>query len=309
MSVLVITDPTAPNQPDHALCTTITAAKQLGPVTLLLAGSEINEMASRCELINGVDSVLFLQDEQLEKTGAEQLVSIILSLKQRYRHILAPATTFGKDLLPRLAAKLGVDMLSDVVQILDSERFVRPLFAGNVYQTIQHQHTPTLLTIRPTAFSPALMGEQPAERHTISKPKKWPRHSNHIALTQPNTDRPDLGSAEIVVAGGAGVNTEQGWQQLGELADKLGAALGATRSAVDAGFAPNTWQIGQTGRIIAPRLYIAVGISGAIQHLAGIKDAGTIVAINKDPKAPICSIADYTLSGMMEQIIPEWIRV
>lgn len=284
----------------------VSAGKKLGnPVSLLIAGYHCTPVVEAAEKIEGVDQILYADNPCYEHQLAENLASLIHSIREEFHFFLAPASTFGKNLMPRVAALLDVAQISDVVKILSSDTFVRPIYAGNALATIKSLDTPKVLTIRATAFDPVSRNDfqktpiQPiTEIHNLSL--------SRFIKTQPSlSKRPELGSATIVVSGGRALQSKENFKLIEQLADKLGAAIGASRAAVDAGFVPNDYQVGQTGKIVAPKLYIAVGISGAIQHLAGMKDSKVIVAINKDPDAPIFQIADYGLVGDLFEILPQ----
>lgn len=283
----------------------LTAARQIGcEVHLLLAGSVLDELAAQTRAIDGVDRVLLADDPAYDHLLAESLSALVVQLAPRYSHILAPATAVGRDCLPRIAALLDVDAVSDVIAVLDEQTFQRPIYAGNAIATVRCEGPVKVLGIRPTAFEAAALGGGSAELERIGGP-------GDLGLSQwqgeehPDFERPALESAKVIVAGGRGLQTEEGFAALYPLADRLHGAVGASLAAVDAGFAPAELQIGQSGRIVAPELYLAVGISGAVQHVAGMKDAKVIAAINLDPDAPIFEIADYGLQGDLFELLPE----
>ena len=285
---------------------TITAAQRLGgDVDVLVAGSDARAAAEAAAAVPGVTKVLLADAPAFQQTTAESLAAVLLDVvKQRsYTHVLAPATGFGKNVMPRVAAKLDVAQVSDVTSIESPDTFVRPIYAGNAFATVQSSDAVKVLTIRTTAFDPAATSGGNAPIEAVQAPTDaGPTKVVSQELTQ--SARPELGSARVIVSGGRGLGSGENFKLLEALADKLHAAIGASRAAVDAGYVPNDYQVGQTGKIVAPDLYVAVGISGAIQHLAGMKDSKVIVAINKDPEAPIFQIADYGLVGDLFELIP-----
>jgi electron transfer flavoprotein alpha subunit len=285
---------------------TLTAAKQLGDdIDVLVIGSNCQQVAEQACLLSQVKRVLVADDEVYAYQLAENCAALVAETGKDYAYILTGATTFGKNLLPRAAALLDVAMISDVTQIVSADTFVRPIYAGNAMATVQSHDAVKLLTIRSTTFPAADENAQTnAILEKISRviPNSLSRFESQ-ALTK--SERPELTSARIIISGGRGLKSAENFKLLEELADRLGAAVGASRAAVDAGFAPNDYQVGQTGKVVAPDLYIAVGISGAIQHLAGMKDSKVIVAINNDPEAPIFQIADYGLVGDLFKILEE----
>jgi len=290
-----------------ATLNTVTAAKQLpGPVSLLVAGFNCEGVAEQASQLADVDTVLLANNKVFEHPLAENLSSLIQELAPDFSHIIAPATTFGKNVMPRLAALLDVQSISDITAIVDHKTFVRPIYAGNALATVQSENTVEVITVRPTAFDAAQSGESQAVIENIAMVHDA-KLSQFVELQQTPSDTPELGSAKVVISGGRGLQNKENFAMLELLAAKLNAAIGASRAAVDAGFVPNDYQVGQTGKVVAPDLYIAVGISGAIQHLAGMKDSKVIVAINKDPDAPIFQVADYGLVGDLFEIVPELI--
>lgn len=284
----------------------VTAAAQLSDdIDVLVIGSACQAAAKQTSFFPNVKTVFVADDLVYADQLAENTASLIFEWAKAYDFIVAGATTFGKNLLPRVAALFDVNMISDVIAIIAPDTFVRPIYAGNVYATVQSQDRVKLLTIRSTAFAPVILQAQAvasiqAINHSI---KNDCSRFESRALT-PST-RPELTSARVIISGGRGLKSAENFQLLETLADRLGAAIGASRAAVDAGFAPNDYQIGQTGKVVAPDLYIAVGISGAIQHLAGMKDSKVVVAINSDPDAAIFQSADYGLVGDLFKILPE----
>ncbi|PKQ10746.1 MAG: electron transfer flavoprotein subunit alpha [Alphaproteobacteria bacterium HGW-Alphaproteobacteria-1] len=281
----------------------VTAAKQLGDVTVLAAGAKAAEAAEAAAGIEGVAKVLVAENAIYAHRLAEPVAALVASLAGSYSHIVAPATADAKNILPRVAALLDVMILSDVTAVVDADTFERPVYAGNVIQTVKSSDATKVITFRASTFDAAAHGGSgPVE--TISAAED-PDLSEWIEDKVAVSDRPELTSAGIVVSGGRGIGSKEDFSLIGALADKLGAAVGASRAAVDSGFAPNDWQVGQTGKVVAPDLYIAVGISGAIQHLAGMKDSKIIVAINKDAEAPIFQVSDYGLVADLFEAVPK----
>jgi electron transfer flavoprotein alpha subunit len=283
----------------------VTAASKLGGEThVLVAGSGAQGAAQEAAKLAGVSKVLLADAPHLAQPTAENVTVVALSiLPGSYSHVVAPATGFGKNVSPRIAAKLDVAQVSDVTGIESADTFVRPIYAGNAFATVQSKDPVKVLTVRTTAFDSAAGGGSAAV-----EPIPVPADSGLSKVTGQEltkSERPELTSARIVISGGRGLGSGENFKLLEALADKLQAAIGASRAAVDAGYVPNDYQVGQTGKIVAPDLYIAIGISGAIQHLAGMKDSKVIVAINKDPEAPIFQIADYGLVGDLFEIVPQ----
>lgn len=287
-----------------ATLSAVTAATKLGaPVDLLVAGTDVSVAAAHAAQLEGVERVLTAEDPALEHLLAEFLAPVVKQLAGDYTHILLGASTFGKDLAPRIAALCGVNQLSDVIEIIDADTYKRPIYAGNAIATVKSSDPLKVITVRGTAFAAAEeTGHAAIAAAEISVPAAKVRF---VGAQVTESDRPELDSADIIVSGGRGVGSKEDFDKIYMLADKLGAAVGASRAAVDSGFVPNDMQVGQTGKMVAPKLYIAIGISGAIQHIAGMKDSSVIVAINKDEEAPIFSIADYGLVGDLHQVIPE----
>ena len=288
-----------------ATLATVTAGLQLdADVHVLVAGANVGAVADQASKITGVSKVLVADDAIYAYALAENVAPLVASLADGYGHIIAPATTTGKNFMPRVAALLDVNMLSDITAVVDAKTFERPIYAGNATATVQNNEAKVLLTVRTTAFDAAgTSGNAAVETVT---PTADAGKSSFVSQELATSTRPELTSAAIVVSGGRAVGSGENFAKYIEpLADKLGAAVGASRAAVDAGFVPNDLQVGQTGKIVAPSLYIAVGISGAIQHLAGMKDSKTIVAINTDPEAPIASVADYFLQADLFEAVPE----
>ncbi|USZ14358.1 FAD-binding protein [Moraxella sp. FZFQ2102] len=288
-----------------ATLATVTAATQMGgDVHLLVAGAGCQAVAEQAAKVAGVGKVLVADNAAYANQLAENVSLLVKDLAAGYSHIVAPATTTGKNFLPRVAALLDVSMVSDITAVVDANTFERPIYAGNATATVKTSESIVIVTVRGTAFEPAeLTGSAAIEAvATAADAGKSSFVKEELAVS----DRPELTSASIVVSGGRALASGENFTKYIEpLADKLGAAVGASRAAVDAGFVPNDMQVGQTGKIVAPNLYIAVGISGAIQHLAGMKDSKTIVAINTDPEAPIAGVADYFLEGDLFTVVPE----
>ncbi len=304
MSALVIAEH------DHAsvrgsTLNTIAAAQKLGvPVTVLVAGNQCDGAAKAAAAIAGVNKVLVADGAQYRDHLAENLAALVVSIAGGYSHILAPATSFGKNVTPRIAALLDVAQISDIVAVNSADTFVRPIYAGNALATVQSKDKVKVITVRTTGFDAvATTGGSGAVENVAAQPDSG--LSSMVGRELTKSDRPELTAARIIVSGGRAMGSMENFKVLEPLADKLNAAMGASRAAVDAGYAPNDWQVGQTGKIVAPELYIACGISGAIQHLAGMKDSRVIVAINKDEEAPIFQVADYGIVGDLFQIVPE----
>ena len=283
---------------------TITAAAQCGgDVHVLVAGHNAGGAAEAASKIAGVAKVLLADAAHFADGLAENIAEQALALAANYSHILAPATAYGKNIAPRVAAKLDVGQISEITKVDAPDTFERPIYAGNAIATVQSTDPVKVITVRTTGFDAAAAGGNAAVE-TISAVADSGK-SAFVSREVAKSDRPELTAAKVIVSGGRGMGSGDNFKLLEPLADKLGAAMGASRAAVDAGFVPNDWQVGQTGKIVAPQLYIAVGISGAIQHLAGMKDSKTIVAINKDPEAPIFSVADYGIVGDLFEIVPQ----
>lgn len=285
----------------HAL----TAAKQLGSeIDILVAGQAAQTVAQQAAALPDVRRVKLAEDAAFAEALAENVAAQVLSLADEYEHIVFAATSSGKNIAPRVAAKLDVAQVSDVVAIESSDTFTHPIYAGNALATVQTQDAKKVLTIRTTAFESANAEGGSAEIVTLT-PQAAFTTVQFVRRELDQSDRPDLAAASVVIAGGRGLGSAENFKLLEPLADKLGAAIGASRAAVDAGYAPNDWQVGQTGKIVAPQLYMAFGVSGAIQHLAGMKDSKVIVAVNKDPDAAIFSVADYGLVADVFDVLPE----
>ena len=304
MSILVIAEHDN-NNLKGATLNTVAAAKELGSeITLLVAGSDVASVTSEAQQLNGVTKILACDDNLYQNSLAEELSNLVVSLAASFSYILAPATTFGKNLLPRISAKLDVQQISDIISVESEDTFKRPIYAGSCIATVKSNDSVKLITVRTTAFDPVSTDNTGVEVETIQTVDAA-NISEFVSEELAKSDRPELTSANIVISGGRGMQSGDNFHLLDSIADKLGAAVGASRAAVDAGFVPNDYQVGQTGKIVAPDLYIAVGISGAIQHLAGMKDSKVIVAINKDEDAPIFQVADYGLVSDLFNALPE----
>ncbi|HHD7737326.1 TPA: electron transfer flavoprotein subunit alpha/FixB family protein [Providencia rettgeri] len=308
ISVLVVVEhdnQTIKNSTYHS----INAAKQLltagDHLHLLIAGDETELVAQLAASIQGVSKVLEIQSDNLKNQLAEPMAHAVVNIAKEYTHLLFPATTFGKNIAPRVAATLGVAQISDITQVIDSQTFIRPIYAGNALATVQNNGQQVVITVRSSAFSGGYETQNNAEIETISL-ADIPLRSQLKSQSLTQVSRAELSSAKVVISGGRGLSSGENFALLETIADKLGAAVGASRAAVDAGFVPNDYQVGQTGKIVAPDLYIAVGISGAIQHVAGMKESKVIVAINSDPEAPIFQVADYGIVGDLFEILPEF---
>jgi electron transfer flavoprotein alpha subunit len=303
MAVLLLAEVTDGTLAMDATAKAVTAAKALGDITVLCAGGSAADAGAAAAKIDGVTKVLVAEDASLGHRLAESTAALIVSLAGDYDHIVAPATTDAKNVMPRVAALLDVMIISDASGVVDADTFERPIYAGNAIQTVKSLDAKKVITFRTSTFDVAGEGGS-APVETIGAVAD-PGLSTWIEDKVAASDRPELTSAGIVVSGGRGVGSEDDFALIEKLADKLGAAVGASRAAVDSGYAPNDWQVGQTGKVVAPDLYIAIGISGAIQHLAGMKDSKVIVAINKDEEAPIFQVADYGLVADLFEAVPE----
>ena len=282
----------------------LTAAKELGEVTVLCASLNCEQASKQVAELDGVVKVLVADSKIYGKNLAEPLSQLIMSLGKDFTHILAAATALGKNVMPRVAALLDVMIVSDVTEIIGHDTFERPIYAGNALQVVQSSDSIKVFTVRTANFNKANNGSNKAAIKNVET-KIDPQLSQWVKDSLQESDRPELTSAKIVVSGGRGIGSKDDFAIIEALADKLGAAVGASRAAVDSGYAPNDWQVGQTGKVVAPDLYVAVGISGAIQHLAGMKDSKVIVAINKDEEAPIFQVADYGLVADLFDAVPE----
>ncbi len=303
MAVLLLAEVTNGELSLDATAKAVTAATKLGEVTVLCCGGSAAAAGEAASKFDGVSKVIVVEDPSLGHRLAESTAALIVSLAGDYEHIVAPATTDAKNVMPRVAALLDVMILSDVSGIVDGDTFERPIYAGNAVQTVKSRDAKKVVTLRTTAFEAAATGG--AATIETGSAVANPNLSEWIEDKVAASDRPELTSAGVVVSGGRGVGSEEDFKLIEALADTLGAAVGASRAAVDSGYAPNDWQVGQTGKVVAPALYIAVGISGAIQHLAGMKDSKIIVAINKDEEAPIFQVADFGLVADLFTALPE----
>ena len=306
MAVLLLAEVNDGELAVDATAKAVTAAAQLGDVTVLCTGATCSGAADEAAKISGVSKVLCAEDALYGHRLAEPVSALVASLAGDYEHIVAPATTDAKNILPRVAALLDVMVISDASGVVDGNTFERPIYAGNAIQTVKSADAKKVISFRTSTFDAAEMGGS-ASVEKIGAADN-PGLSEWVEDKVAESDRPELTSAGIVVSGGRGVGSEEDFALIESLADKLGAAVGASRAAVDSGYAPNDWQVGQTGKVVAPDLYVAVGISGAIQHLAGMKDSKVIVAINKDEEAPIFQVADYGLVADLFTAVPELVE-
>lgn len=306
MTVLVIAEHDNASLKGSTLNAVTAAGKCGGDIHVLVAGHNAGAAVEAAAKIAGVSKVLVADAAQFADGLAENVAEQILAIAANYSHILAPATAYGKNILPRVAAKLDVGQISEITKVDAPDTFERPIYAGNAIATVQSSDPIKVITVRTTGFDAAPTGGSAAIENitVVSDSGKSAFVSKELA----KSDRPELTAAKIIVSGGRGMGSGDNFKILEPLADRLGAAMGASRAAVDAGYVPNDWQVGQTGKIVAPQLYIAVGISGAIQHLAGMKDSKTIVAINKDPEAPIFSVADYGIVGDLFEVVPALVK-
>ena len=303
MGVLLLAEISGGELSVDATAKALTAAKAMGDVTVLAAGASAAAAGEAAAKLDGVSKVLVAEDASLGHRMAESTAQLVAGLADGYSHIVAPATTDAKNVLPRIAALLDVMVISDVSGVVDADTFERPIYAGNAIQTVKSSDATKVVSIRTSTFDAAGEGgSAPVETVAVAAD---PGLSEWFEDKVAASDRPELTSAKIVISGGRGIGSAENFAIIEKVADKLGAAVGASRAAVDSGYAPNDWQVGQTGKVVAPDLYIAVGISGAIQHLAGMKDSKVIVAINKDEEAPIFQVADYGLVADLFQAVPE----
>ena len=304
MSILVIAEHDNTNLKPATLNTVAAANVIGGAVHILVAGNACQSVADEAAAVDGVEKVILADDSAYENQLAESTANLIKSIANDYSHIFAPATTFGKNVLPRLSALLDVQQISEITEVVSEDTFKRPIYAGSCIATVKSSDSTKVITVRATAFDPANASGGSASIESISADGVSDL-SSFVNEEIAQSDRPELTAASIVISGGRGMQSGDNFHLLETIADKLGAAVGASRAAVDAGFVPNDYQVGQTGKIVAPDLYIAVGISGAIQHLAGMKDSKVIVAINKDEDAPIFQVADYGLVADLFNALPE----
>lgn len=276
------------------------------PVTALLVGHQCSSVLNELQCVQGISQIVVVDAAEYQHALAENLSTLIAEVGRDYSHILAPASTFGKNLMPRVAALLDVGQLSDVIAIESLDTVIRPIYAGNALARVRSDDTTKVMTIRSSAFDAIAVSDSPVMENVVTAETVIKaEHSEFVSQQKAESERPELPAANVVVSGGRGLGCKENFALVEQLADKLGGAIGASRAAVDAGFVSNDLQVGQTGKIVAPQLYIAVGISGAIQHLAGMKDSKVIVAINSDPEAPIFQVADYGLVGDLFEIMPE----
>lgn len=303
MSILIIAEHNNKSLHNATLHAVSAGVELGGEVHVLVSGNNASEVASQVAKIAGVSKVLHADAPHYAYPLVENIAPLIASIGKNYTHILATATTTGKDIMPRVAALLDVSQVSEIVKIVAADTFIRPIYAGNALETVKNNDAIKIITLRQTAFSPAQTGGN-ASIETLAPLADY-KLSSFVSVQENKSARPELTSAKIIVSGGRGMGSAENYKQLEKLADLLGAGLGASRAAVDSGFAPNDAQVGQTGKVVAPELYIAVGISGAIQHLAGMKDSKVIVAINKDENAPIFEVADYGLVAQWQDALPE----
>ena len=303
MAVLLLAEVNGADLALDATSKALTAAKQIGDVTILCAGAGCADAAKACATLDGVTKVLCADDAAYGNGLAEPIAHLVLSLADDYEHILAPATNSAKNILPRVAALLDVMVISDITEVIDSSTFERPIYAGNALQTVTSRDGKKVISARIANFDLSDVGGAASVEPIAAVAN--PELSEWIEDKVAASDRPELTSAGVVVSGGRGVGSAEDFKMIEKLADKLNAAVGASRAAVDSGYAPNDWQVGQTGKVVAPDLYVAVGISGAIQHLAGMKDSKVIVAINKDEEAPIFQVADFGLVADLFEVLPE----
>lgn len=304
MAVLVLAEHDNTSLKAATLNTIAAATKLSGDVDVLVAGESCADVSTRVAAMQGVRRVLMVDNATYADQAAEPLARLVVSLAAHYSHLLAPASSYGKNTMPRVAALLDVAQISDIVGIVSEDTFVRPIYAGNALATVVSSDAKKVITVRSTAFDPVADTGSAAIENAASTDVG--KKSTLVGRELTKSERPELGAAKVVVSGGRGLGSGENFKSIMEpLADKLGAAIGASRAAVDAGFVPNDYQVGQTGKIVAPQLYIAVGMSGAIQHLAGMKDSKVIVAINKDPDAPIFQVADYGLVADLFDAVPQ----
>ena len=306
MTALVIAEHDQAHLRAATLNTVTAAAKAGGDVHVLVVGHGCTGAGAHAAKLAGVSRVLVADAPHFADGLAENVAGQVLAVAKNYSHIFAPATAYGKNVLPRVAAKLDAAMVSDIISVESSDTFTRPIYAGNAIATVQVSDAIKVVSARPTNFDAT--GEGGAAAVENIAPVADAGVSKFVSRDIAKSDRPELQGAKVVVSGGRGMGSAENFKLLEPLADKLGAAMGASRAAVDAGYAPNDWQVGQTGKVVAPQLYIAVGISGAIQHLAGMKDSKVIVAINKDPEAPIFSVADYGLVADLFEAVPQLVK-
>ena len=304
MSILVVAEHDN-NEIKASTLNTVTAASEIGgEVSVLVVGSESSTAAEQASKIDGISSVIHVDDLIYKDFLAEDLGNLVVSVAEGFNYILAPATTFGKNFLPRVAAKLDVQQISDIISVEDADTFKRPIYAGSCIATVKSTDSVKVITVRTTAFDASPIKDSSVTVNAGTAVDSL-NNASFVSDEIAKSDRPELTAADVIVSGGRALGSSENFKIIEALADKLGAAVGASRAAVDAGYVPNDYQVGQTGKIVAPTLYIAIGISGAIQHLAGMKDSKVIVAINKDEDAPIFQVADYGLVGDLFEAVPE----
>ena len=304
MSILVIAEHDNDSLKGATLNTVTAATSLSGDVAILVAGSNIDDVVSECQTLDNISKILKCDSETYANAIAEDLSSLVLANCDGFTHILAPSTTFGKTLMQRISAKLDSQQISDIISVESDDTFKRPIYAGSCIATVKSNDSVKVITVRSTAFDSITKNNSGVDVQEIND-EGSSNISKFVGEELAQSDRPELTAANIVISGGRGMQSGDNFHLLDSIADKLGAAVGASRAAVDAGFVPNDYQVGQTGKIVAPDLYIAVGISGAIQHLAGMKDSKVIVAINKDEDAPIFQVADYGLVADLFTALPE----
>ncbi len=304
MSILVLAEHNNVDIKSSTL-NTISAASQIKQeIDVLVTGFQCEELAKKIAKCEKVSKVIFVDNEKLKNPIAENIEPIVISISEKYSHIMAPATTFGKNIFPRIAVKLDLAQISDVIKIISSDTFMRPIYAGNAIATVKSNDKKKIITIRPTSFDPVEI----SGGSDIVEKLEFETQNNTVEFIdreESQSERPELSTARVVISGGRGLQSAENFKLLNEIADKLNAAVGASRAAVDAGYVSNDYQVGQTGKVVVPDLYIAVGISGAIQHLAGMKESKVIVAINKDEEAPIFNVADYGLNADLFEALPQ----
>ena len=303
MSILVLAEHNNVDIKSSTL-NTISAASQIEQeIDVLLTGFKCEELAKKISKCEKVSKVIFVDDEKLQNPIAENIEPIVVSIAKNYSHIMAPATTYGKNIFPRIAVKLDLAQVSDVIKIISDDTFMRPIYAGNAIATVKSNDKTKIITVRPTSFDPV----ETSGGSEVIENIDFEIQNNSVEFIdrqESQSERPELSTARVVISGGRGLQSAENFKLLNEIADKLNAAVGASRAAVDAGYVSNDYQVGQTGKVVVPDLYIAVGISGAIQHLAGMKESKVIVAINKDEEAPIFNVADYGLNADLFEVLP-----
>ena len=305
MSILILAEHDNKELKTSTLSTITAASKIHENINVIVIGSECNEVVNKLKHVKILKKIIVVDESKYINPIAELISPIIISLANDYTHIMAPASTFGKNIMPRVAAILDVAQVSDIIKVENSDTFVRPIYAGNALATVQSMDVKKIITIRPTSFEPASTEGGTAEVEKLEFDGEI-SVTEFLSRQENKSDRPELGTARVVISGGRGLGSAENFALLNDIADKLNAAVGASRAAVDAGYIGNDSQVGQTGKVVVPDLYIAVGISGAIQHLAGMKESKIIVAINKDEEAPIFNVADYGLHGDLFDILPQF---